>query len=271
MRCTRGICRCRRESERIRCVTVLNSVDIGEVEIMLRIGICDDECYARDALRLELEKILEETEEIVYEFSCGETAVSWLKKHLGEIDLLFLDVEMRGISGIQAAEQIRGFDTKLQIVFVTGYRDFVFQGYRVQAVDYLVKPVDAVRLSDVLDRVRRQLEQAGEKQFVFQNADGVYRLYLDEIQYFYSDKRKVSVVTKERTLSFYAKLDEVEERVGRPFVRIHQRYLVNADAVTYIGASSVRIGDEELPVSRAMKQEAVAAFAKTMIGGEVSW
>lgn len=238
---------------------------------MLRIGICDDECYARDALRLELEKLLEESEEIVYEFSGGETAVSWLKKHPGEIDLLFLDVEMRGISGIRAAEQIRGFDTKIQIVFVTGYRDFVFEGYRVQAVDYLVKPVDEVRLLDVLVRVRRQLEQAGEKQFVFQNADGVYRLYLDEIQYFYSDKRKVSVVTKERTLSFYAKLDEVEERIGSSFVRIHQRYLVNADAVTYIGASSVRIGDEELPVSRAMKQEAVAAFAKTMIGGGDSW
>lgn len=65
---------------------------------MLRIGICDDECYARDALRLELEKLLEETEEIVYEFSGGETAVSWLKKHPGEIDLLFLDVEMKGLT-----------------------------------------------------------------------------------------------------------------------------------------------------------------------------
>lgn len=108
---------------------------------MLRIGICDDECYARDALRLELEKLLEETEEIVYEFSGGETAVSWLKKHPGEIDFLFLDVEMKGVNGIRTAEQIREFDTRIQIVFVTGFRDFVFEGYRVQAVDYLVKPV----------------------------------------------------------------------------------------------------------------------------------
>ena len=100
---------------------------------MLRIGICDDECYARDALRLELEKLLEETEEIVYEFSGGETAVSWLKKHPGEIDLLFLDVEMKGVNGIRTAEQIREFDTRIQIVFVTGFRDFVFEGYRVQA------------------------------------------------------------------------------------------------------------------------------------------
>lgn len=236
---------------------------------MLRIGLCDDESCARDALRLVLERLLkEEQEEIVYEFSSGETAVSWLQKHPGEIDLLFLDVEMRGISGIQAAEQIRKFDTKLQIVFVTGYQDFVFEGYRVQAVDYLVKPVEEVRLADVLDRVRGYLKQAEEKQFVFQNGDGVYRFYLDEIRYFYSEKRKVSVVTKERTVSFYAKLDDVAARVGRSFVRIHQRYLVNADAVTYVGTSSVRMGEEELPVSRTMKQEAVAAFAKAMIGGE---
>lgn len=198
---------------------------------MLRIGICDDECYARDALRLELEKLLEETEEIVYEFSGGETAVSWLKKHPGEIDLLFLDVEMKGVNGIRTAEQIREFDTRIQIVFVTGFRDFVFEGYRVQAVDYLVKPVDADRLSSVLSRVRRQLEQVRQKQFVFQNGDGVYRLYQDEIQYFYSEKRKVVAVTREKELSFYAKLDEVEARVGRTFVRIHQRYLVNAIGV----------------------------------------
>ena len=204
---------------------------------MLRIGICDDECYARDALRLELEKLLEETEEIVYEFSGGETAVSWLKKHPGEIDLLFLDVEMKGVNGIRTAEQIREFDTRIQIVFVTGFRDFVFEGYRVQAVDYLVKPVDADRLSSVLSRVRRQLEQVRQKQFVFQNGDGVYRLYQDEIQYFYSEKRKVVAVTREKELSFYAKLDEVEARVGRTFVRIHQRYLVNADAVSYISRS----------------------------------
>ena len=237
---------------------------------MLRIGICDDECYARDALRLELEKLLEETEEIVYEFSCGETAVSWLKKHPGEIDLLFLDVEMKGVNGIRTAEQIREFDTRIQIVFVTGFRDFVFEGYRVQAVDYLVKPVDADRLSSVLSRVRRQLEQVRQKQCVFQNGDGVYRLYQDEIQYFYSEKRKGVAVTREKELSFYAKLDEVEARVGRTFVRIHQRYLVNADAVSYIGASSVRIGSEELPISRALKQDAVAALAKAMIGGDLS-
>lgn len=68
---------------------------------MLRIALCDDEANARDALHIQLEKLLiEDVEEIVYEFSSGTNAVSWLAKHPGEIDLLFLDVEMNGLNGI---------------------------------------------------------------------------------------------------------------------------------------------------------------------------
>ena len=81
---------------------------------MLRIGICDDQQEARDALRFGLEKVIrEESEQIVYEFSTGESAVRWLKKHPGEIDLLFLDVEMKGMNGMEAAEQIREFDREI--------------------------------------------------------------------------------------------------------------------------------------------------------------
>lgn len=68
---------------------------------MIRIGLCDDETAARDTLRFALEKVLqEETEEIVYEFVSGKNAVNWLKKHPGEIDLLFLDVEMKEPDGM---------------------------------------------------------------------------------------------------------------------------------------------------------------------------
>ena len=75
---------------------------------MLRIALCDDEAAARDALRIQLEKtLIENTEDIVYEFSTGTGAVSWLQKHPGEIDLLFLDVEMDGLNGMKCAEEIR--------------------------------------------------------------------------------------------------------------------------------------------------------------------
>lgn len=166
---------------------------------MLRIGICDDSADARDALRVQLEKILnEETEEIVYEFSTGSGAVHWLEKHPGEIDLLFLDVEMAGTNGMAAAEAVRGFDAELIIVFVTGYSDYVFDGYKVNALDYIIKPAKSERLSEVLRRVRAQIKNRKSEMYVFKNADGIFRLPIAAVQYFYSDKRKVVLVCNEK-------------------------------------------------------------------------
>lgn len=129
---------------------------------MLRIAICDDEIDARDALRIQLEKLLiEDSEEIVYEFSSGTNAASWFFKHPGEIDLLFLDVEMKGLNGMETAEKIRTFDNQSAIVFVTGYSDYVFDGYRVGALDYLMKPATEESLRQLLGRVRAKA--AGKK------------------------------------------------------------------------------------------------------------
>lgn len=242
---------------------------------MLRIGICDDQTKARDALRFELEKILrDESEEIVYEFSTGAGAVRWLEKHPGEIDLLFLDVEMEGMNGMDAAAQIRKFDKEICLVFVTGYTDYVFDGYKVNALDYVVKPASAQRLLDVLKRVREQLSDKHDQTFFFKNPEGTYRLPLSDISYFYSDKRKVNIVCTSRegalSYSFYGKLDEVEEQLSHTFVRVHQRYLVNPAHVARIGSESITIGSACLPMSRALKENATVKLAKSMLEVELS-
>lgn len=242
---------------------------------MLRIGICDDQLNARDALRFELEKLLrDESEQIVYEFSTGASAVRWLEKHPGEIDLLFLDVEMDGISGMDAAAQIRNFDKEICLVFVTGYTDYVFDGYKVNALDYVIKPASAKKLLDVLKRVREQLSEKYDKTFSFKNPEGTYRLPLSNIAYFYSDKRKVNIVctSRERSLSysFYGKLDEVEAKLSHAFVRIHQRYLVNPAHVERIGSENITIAGACLPMSRALKESAAVKLAKSMLEVELS-
>lgn len=237
---------------------------------MLRIGICDDSADARDALRVQLEKILnEDKEQVVYEFSTGAGAVRWLQNHPGEIDLLFLDVEMAGTNGMAAAEAVRSFDTELIIVFVTGYSDYVFDGYKVNALDYIIKPAKAVRLSEVLRRVRAQLENKRSEMYVFRNTDGIFRLPIAAIHYFYSDRRKVVLVCRDKEYPFYAKLDEVEQQLSGSFVRIHQRYLVNPSQVVQIGSDSVAVGTgsslRTLPVSRALKEEALKKLARAML------
>lgn len=239
---------------------------------MLRIGICDDETEARDALRFQLERVLkEDSEKIVYEFTSGESAARWFRSHPGEIDLLFLDVEMEGKNGMETAREIRGFNQNVILVFVTGYTDYVFEGYRVSALDYVVKPARAERLLDILKRVRGILEREKEQMFLFKNTDGTFRIPYKSIAYFYSEKRKTILVSGGKEYSFYGRLDEAAAQVGSRFVRIHQRYLVNADKVEHIGRDEISVGGKTLPVSRSMKAEAMAQLAASMLTGGREW
>lgn len=232
---------------------------------MLRIAICDDETDARDALRFQLEKILiEDAEEIVYEFSSGTNAASWLANHPGEIDLLFLDVEMKGLNGMETAEKIRTFDEQILIVFVTGYSDYVFDGYLVGALDYLMKPVTEEKLRQLFRRIRARYAQEESSTFTLKNMDGTWRFRLCDILFFYSDRRKVMLVTAKGEYSFYARLDEVEHQLSPYFVRIHQRYLINPSRVDYLGSESVTINGRELPCSRRYRETALTKIARSI-------
>lgn len=237
---------------------------------MLRIGICDDEAGARDALRHMLENLLEADNEtkIIYEFSSGDGALGWLRKHAGALDLLFLDIEMHGMDGMQTARHIRDTDDRLLLVFVTGYTDFVFDGYAVSALDYIVKPAREEKLRAVLRRVFAALQRQSPAMFTLRNTSGFYRIPKNQILYFYSDKRQVIAVTATEEYPFYGKLDEISSTIGDDFVRIHQRYLVRAGAVKQVEGHTVIVGNRDLPISRAHRQSAMLALAKTLLRQE---
>ena len=125
---------------------------------MLRIGICDDVYDARLVLRSTLERVLERrTEGQFFEFSSGEGLLRWLGHHAGELDLVFLDMEMGELDGMETARRLRAADRGLQLVFVTGYADHVFDGYSVGALGYLMKPPKQEQLEEVLDRAQAAL------------------------------------------------------------------------------------------------------------------
>lgn len=234
---------------------------------MLRIGICDDIRDARFTLRFALERILETRaiETLIYEFTSGDRLLSWISKHAGEIDLIFLDIEMEGSNGMEIAKQLRSGDKSLQIVFVTGHADFVFEGYSVGALGYLLKPPAGSKLDDILTRAMAALHLNANEVFLCSNSEGTYRIPKASIRYFSSEKRVVTCVAHARSYRFYARLNDVEQEVGAAFVRIHQRYLVNAAAVEHIDGGAVQIGSQTLPISRACQKEAILALTRAML------
>lgn len=231
---------------------------------MFQIGICDDKSDVRMKLRVLLERLLEaqNTQYQIFEFSSGEGLLSWYGKHRSELDLVFLDIEMGGINGMETAKRLRGEDDSLQLVFVTGYTDYVFDGYGVGALGYLLKPPKTDQLKEMINRALAAIHQQMPALFFCRNGESFYRIKRDTILYFYSFKRQVTCVTAERNYSFYAKLDDVEKEVGETFVRIHQRYLVQATAVERIDKNQVSISGTTLPVSRSNSQAALLALAR---------
>lgn len=200
---------------------------------MLRIGICDDIYDARLVLRAALERVLEKrrVQGQFREFSSGEGLLRWLESHAGELDLVFLDMEMGELDGMETARRLRAADAGLQLVFVTGYAEHVFDGYSVGALGYLLKPPKAEQLEEVLDRAQAALVRDLDRAYICRSGDTHYRIPIANILYFVSDRRQVACVTAGREYTFYGKLDTVAAEVGADFVRIHQRYLVRTGAV----------------------------------------
>lgn len=172
---------------------------------------------------------------------------------------------MKELDGMSAAKQIRQMDTSCQIIFVTSYPDFVFQGYEVQALNYLLKPYQPEKICQMLHTALERLELSKEQYYILEQKSGTLRLPLHEIQYFSSDKRQIHAVTEEQSYTFYEKLNNIEAELPDSFVRIHNRYLVNLKHVHSIEGNNVLCGKELLPVSRSCKQNLSIAFAKYML------
>lgn len=234
---------------------------------MLRIGILDDEEKARENLIFSLQRLFhkEENDLDIVEFQTGEELISWLQKREGEIDICFLDIEMDGMNGMDTAKKIRSFNQQVNLIFVTGYEDYVFDGYSVGAVGYLMKPFSEKNLNETVNLAISRMFQKETEVYTIQNKDGLFRLPLSDILYFYSSGRKVTAVTALREYSFYGKMSEAEERAGKDFMRIHQRYLVRADKVDSVEGEQVRIGEITLPVSRNYQKAVLMSFMKLML------
>ena len=182
-----------------------------------------------------------------------------------EADILFLDIEMKGISGMDTARSLRGTHRNTVIIFVTAYPDYVFQGYEVHAFHYILKPYREEKIREVLRMALEETRKSTEQYYIVEQKSRTLRLPLKDILYFKSDRKKVTAVTKSGAEEFYGKLSDVESELPGHFTRIHNRYLVNTASVSRLTSTSCFCGDEELPVSRAYRQELAVAFARMML------
>lgn len=232
---------------------------------MLQLAVCDDEKVFRSDLRKILGTELElcGIDYHISEFTSGEELIAGLEK--ADCQILFLDIEMKGIDGVEAARRLRETKRQMEIVFVTSYADFVFQGYEVRALNYILKPYESEKIAAVLHTALEALDIEAEKYYVIDQRGGSIRVPLSSVKYFSSDRRTVHAVTTEQEYTFYEKLSDLETELPDTFVRIHNRYLVHLKYLDAVRQNTAVVDGEELPVSRSCKSGLSIAFAKYML------
>lgn len=235
---------------------------------MIHIGICDDEPAMRRALRRPLEQKLQllGEEYRIFEYDSGESLV--LRPEAEGLDILFLDIEMKELSGMETAKTLRKRDAHTLLIFVTAYPDYVFQGYEVHAFHYILKPYDEQKTGYVLEQALKELGAGREQFFLLEQKSKTAKIPLKNILAFSSDRRKVLLTLADgQRLDFYGKLDEVESRLPDFFIRCHNRHLVNLNHVTALEKDSCICGPAgiKFPVSRAYRQTLEIAFARLLL------
>lgn len=189
------------------------------------------------------------------------SAESFLFAYAGEkdFDVLFLDIEMGKMSGVELAKKIRDQNKGIQIVFVTGYMDYISEGYDVEALHYLLKPVKREKLEGVLCRAVERIGMQ-EKTLLLQNAGETVRIPLYEIRFMEVQKNYVTIHGKE-DYTMKRTLREIQKELDERFFQTHRSYIVNLGLVKKITRTSVVLKDETvIPLARGLYDKINQAF-----------
>lgn len=219
---------------------------------MIRIAVCDDEKYFREKIGALLQEYSSAREFgiNVESFASGEEFLASEKKEM--FDVIFLDINMEGMNGIETAQKIRQFSEDIVLIFITAYVAYSPEEYKVNAIRYLLKDSDSFKTAfwECMDAVRNKLMVVEKKEkFEFQGKEMV--IPLSHIVYMESNLHKVTFYIKGKEIqayTMYEKLDAIEERLRKTqsFCRIHQSYLINLKYVDEVKRYQVLLNTGEI-------------------------
>ena len=224
---------------------------------MFRVAICDDEATSLQLNKLLTEKILQE-EGINYEietFTDMESMTAAVTKPGQSFDVLLSDILATGMNGIEAAEKLRQVGDKLDIIFISTTAEYALEGYRVQALRYLKKPVDVEKLREALLQAHQKRAHKGG---ISVSSEGkVYNINFKDILYIESNARDIELVLKYRKLISHGKISDIEKLLPEDrFFRCHRSYIINLTEIETIERyqATMKNGDV-LPISQQQYTE----------------
>ncbi|MCD8023792.1 MAG: LytTR family DNA-binding domain-containing protein [Lachnospiraceae bacterium] len=229
---------------------------------MLRAAVVEDEREERLQLVSYLKRYGNEQnlEISVEEFSDGSQLV---EEYSFNFDVLFLDIEMKNLNGLDTAREIRRRDPDVLLLFVTNLAQYAIEGYEVEALDFIVKPFSYPSFCLRMDKIQKRLKLQAVNLMQFRSGKGTVFLNTRDILYAETMNKKTVLHTAGETLTCSETMNELQEKLcDFGFFRCHNAYLVNMNAIERLDGSHVVIHGTEIPVSKYRKKEFQIAVAK---------
>lgn len=243
-----------------RCYNLFKSYsnDRKVVDGTLTIAICDDDRIFGHHVRNEIKRILD-TAHVVHSISLFQTGERLLDA--GFFDIVFLDIEMGGLNGIETAERLRSMHHSSRIIFVTSHKKYVFSAFDVAATHYLLKPLDTKMLEKVLIRILQELTTGAEYCYTVKCGTQVHRVPFAQILYAEIFGRNIMLHTTQGVFTFNGRMEELEQVFPKQFFRCHKSYLVNLAMVTrYDKETALLQREKTVPIARRKSAEFRTAF-----------
>lgn len=222
---------------------------------MIYIAICDDEKYMCDNMKKMASVFFERKnmEISIVQFSCGEELLKYDKA----IDILFLDIQMKGIDGIEAAKKLRARGFKGFLIFMTVLKETVFKAFEVSAYDYLVKPIKESDFEKMMERLFISMEKADKANLLVQKGYESSIISFEEIVFCEVIDRKVYLhLASLEVIDFYDRIENLEKKLDDRFFRCHRSFLINLKYLkSFKKGTAFMEGGKEIPVSRLRSRE----------------
>ncbi len=185
----------------------------------------------------------------------------------GQYDIILLDIQMKYMDGMSTAQKIREMDPSVILIFITSTVQYAVQGYTVDALGYVLKPVPYTAFSQLMDKATTRVEAKQEKTYIRVNMEEKQlKLDCDTVSYIESQRNNVIIHTEQENYVTAGPLKRFEESLSaQGFIKCHNAYLVNLSFVSALLKEAIELSTgERLPISRAKKKEFMAALAENM-------
>lgn len=235
---------------------------------MINIAIVEDSKDDLSILKNYIQRFAKEHSTLfhIMEFSDGLDIVS---DYNPSYDIIFLDIQMKHLDGMKTAEKIRTLDEETEFIFITSTIQYAVQGYTVNAMGYVLKPVSYLAFSQTLAKAVQKVEDKLSKEYLsFDTERGIMKLELRQILYIESQLHHIIIHSSKGAFKTTGPMKKVEKELApKGFTKCHNAYLLNLYHVDCVNQSTVTMTDQSiLPISRTKKREFLDALTNYLGG-----